>query len=96
MSPDQAGLILSWFSGQHAEVERIEFWPRFRVDEKSANEYTIEPDVVVDGRVGWKLYRIWSTDWFNNPRQEAEKLCATIADQLAALKLRVKEFGKAL
>ena len=23
---------------------------------------------------GWRLYRIWSTDWFNDPEREAKKL----------------------
>jgi len=25
-------------------------------------------------KLGWKLYRIWSTDWFKNPDAEIEKL----------------------
>ena len=25
-------------------------------------------------KLGWKLYRIWSTDWFKNPDVETEKL----------------------
>lgn len=25
-------------------------------------------------RLGWKLYRIWSTDWFADPRTEMQKL----------------------
>lgn len=29
-------------------------------------------------RLGWKLYRIWSTDWFSNSNVEAEKLIAYI------------------
>jgi very-short-patch-repair endonuclease len=33
------------------------------------------------GRLGWKLYRIWSTDWFRSPSQEARKL----ADHLKQL-----------
>jgi very-short-patch-repair endonuclease len=24
--------------------------------------------------LGWKLYRVWSVDWFNNPQKELEKL----------------------
>ena len=27
-------------------------------------------------RLGWKLYRIWSTDWFTNSTAETEKLIA--------------------
>ena len=29
-------------------------------------------------KLGWKLYRIWSTDWFKNPDEEIEKLLASI------------------
>lgn len=43
-------------------------------------------------RLGWKLHRIWSTDWFNNPRQEAERLRKVILDRLAALKAREHEY----
>ncbi len=25
-------------------------------------------------RLGWKIYRIWSTDWFKNPQKETDKL----------------------
>ena len=25
-------------------------------------------------RLGWKIYRIWSTDWFKNPQKESDKL----------------------
>ena len=28
--------------------------------------------------LGWKLYRVWSTDWFRDPQGETEKLCAYI------------------
>ena len=28
--------------------------------------------------LGWKLYRIWSTDWFSDPRREVRKLIAHI------------------
>lgn len=27
---------------------------------------------------GWQLIRIWSTDWFNNPRKEIQKLLAKL------------------
>jgi|SRR5882724_8590981 len=42
--------------------------------------------------LGWRLHRIWSTDWFNNPRQEAERLRKVIMDRLAELKSRAEEF----
>ena len=25
-------------------------------------------------RFGWKMYRIWSVDWFKNPKEQLEKL----------------------
>ena len=25
-------------------------------------------------QLGWKIYRIWSTDWFKNPQKQLEKL----------------------
>ena len=28
---------------------------------------------VLEG-LGWKVYRIWSTDWFRDPQRELEKL----------------------
>ncbi|MEM9219219.1 MAG: DUF4011 domain-containing protein [Cyanobacteria bacterium P01_F01_bin.150] len=31
-------------------------------------------------RLGWKIYRIWSTDWFTNSTKEIEKLKKYIAD----------------
>jgi very-short-patch-repair endonuclease len=32
---------------------------------------------VLEGR-GWRLYRIWSTDWFRNPQRETDKLIEMI------------------
>lgn len=31
-------------------------------------------------RHGWELIRIWSTDWFNNPRKEIQKLLAKLTE----------------
>ena len=45
--------------------------------------------------LGWQLHRIWSTDWFNNPRQEAERLRKIVTERLAALKAREHEFAQA-
>lgn len=58
---------------------------------KSARDRDRLRQEILEG-LGWRLHRIWSTDWFNNPRQEAEKLRKAIIDQLAALKRREKEF----
>jgi len=32
---------------------------------------------VLEG-LGWRLHRIWSTDWFRNPQRESDKLLAAI------------------
>jgi len=34
----------------------------------------------------WKLHRIWSTDWFRNPRNEIEKLREAIYERLETIK----------
>jgi very-short-patch-repair endonuclease len=52
---------------------------------KSARDRDRLRQEVLEG-LGWKLHRIWSTDWFNNPQREAEKLRAAISDRLARLK----------
>jgi very-short-patch-repair endonuclease len=33
---------------------------------------------VLEG-LGWRLHRIWSTDWFRNPKRETDKLLAAIS-----------------
>lgn len=33
--------------------------------------------------LGWKIYRIWSTDWFNDPKKETEKLLNEIKKLVA-------------
>ena len=40
---------------------------------------------VLEG-LGWRLHRIWSTDWFRNPRKEIEVLKEVVADALARAK----------
>jgi very-short-patch-repair endonuclease len=42
--------------------------------------------------LGWKLHRIWSTDWFNNSRREADRLRDVIAIRLQELKKREFEY----
>lgn len=39
---------------------------------------------VLEG-LGWNLYRIWSTDWFEDPRRETEKLRRAIHERLSQL-----------
>ena len=34
---------------------------------------------VLEG-LGWRLHRIWSTEWFRNPQRETDKLLAAIKD----------------
>jgi very-short-patch-repair endonuclease len=36
--------------------------------------------------LGWKFHRIWSTDWFNDPRKESEKLRCVLTERLNQLK----------
>ncbi|CAB3626284.1 DUF3320 domain-containing protein [Achromobacter dolens] len=38
--------------------------------------------VVLEG-LGWRLHRIWSTDWWINPEREVEKLLARLEAELA-------------
>lgn len=38
------------------------------------------------GHLGWKLHRIWSTDWFNDPSREAQKLRAAIEARMRDLR----------
>ncbi len=35
-------------------------------------------------RLGWHLYRIWSTDWFSSPKRETEKLIDVIRAKIAS------------
>ena len=52
---------------------------------KSARDRDRLRQEVLEG-LGWTLHRIWSTDWFNNPRLEAEKLRAVVARRMEQLK----------
>lgn len=36
--------------------------------------------------LGWRLYRVWSTDWFADPREEANRLRTAISERLKELK----------
>lgn len=58
---------------------------------KSARDRDRLRQEVLEG-LGWKLHRIWSTDWFNNARQECEKLRKVISDRLTSLKAREHDF----
>jgi transcription elongation GreA/GreB family factor len=43
-------------------------------------------------RLGWHFHRIWSTDWFNNPRREADRMRDVISSRMRELKARESEF----
>jgi very-short-patch-repair endonuclease len=58
---------------------------------KSARDRDRLRQEVLEG-LGWRLHRIWSTDWFNNPRREADKLRSIIASRLEELKRRAFEY----
>jgi hypothetical protein len=44
-------------------------------------------------RLGWRFHRIWSTDWFNNPRQQGERLRVVIGRRMEELRAREAEFS---
>ena len=52
---------------------------------KSARDRDRLRQEVLEG-LGWHFHRIWSTDWFNDPRKEAEKLRRVIESRLDDLK----------
>jgi len=47
-------------------------------------------------RLGWRLYRIWSTDWFRNPDREMARLVAAIEEAQSADSpgSRKKDYGQ--
>lgn len=59
---------------------------------KSARDRDRLRQEVLEG-LGWRFHRIWSTDWFNNPRQEAERLRGVLAARMEELSLRESEFS---
>lgn len=40
--------------------------------------------------LGWRIHRVWSTDWFANPRDEAARLRAVISERIKELKAELK------
>jgi transcription elongation GreA/GreB family factor len=44
-------------------------------------------------RLGWNFHRVWSTDWFNNPRREGERLRQAISKRMMELRARETEFS---
>ncbi|TWH28804.1 MULTISPECIES: DUF4011 domain-containing protein [unclassified Aminobacter] len=59
---------------------------------KSARDRDRLRQEVLEG-LGWRFHRIWSTDWFNNPRREAERLRAVLSSRMVELKAREAEFA---
>jgi very-short-patch-repair endonuclease len=39
-------------------------------------------------QLGWRLHRIWSTDWFRNPQREIDRLLVAIQDACASVPLK--------
>ena len=44
---------------------------------------------VLDG-LGWKIYRVWSTDWYLHPKESKEKLLGAVKDAVNQAKLASK------
>lgn len=57
---------------------------------KSARDRDRLRQEVLEG-LGWHLYRIWSTDWFEDPRQETEKLRKAINERMSELEFAKKQ-----
>jgi very-short-patch-repair endonuclease len=58
---------------------------------KSARDRDRLRQEILEG-LGWSLHRVWSTDWFNNPQREAERLRKVISSRLDELKRREFEY----
>lgn len=58
---------------------------------KSARDRDRLRQEILEG-LGWQLHRIWSTNWFNNPRHEAERLRNLLSLRMEELKARAAEF----
>lgn len=43
-------------------------------------------------RLGWKFHRIWSTDWFNDPLREAERLRKAVEARLSELEAQQEKY----
>jgi len=61
---------------------------------KSARDRDRLRQEVLEG-LGWRLHRIWSTDWFSNPKREAERLRQAIAQRLEQLKAKEQDYVRA-
>ncbi len=45
-------------------------------------------------RMGWKFYRIWSTDWFRNKRVEKERLLAAVKEAIESAPKEAEQIAK--
>lgn len=45
-------------------------------------------------RLGWKFHRIWSTDWFNDPLREAERLRRAVEERLSELEAQQEKYAE--
>ncbi|PKL42001.1 MAG: hypothetical protein CVV41_16255 [Candidatus Riflebacteria bacterium HGW-Riflebacteria-1] len=71
-------------SWPHGFIMGIECDGRMYHSSKSARDRDRLRQEVLEN-LGWYLYRIWSTDWFENPNKETEKLRVIIKDRLNLL-----------
>ena len=53
------------------EHNSLEFWLNWTYDRRATAD-RLRQEILE--QKGWRLYRIWSTDWFNDPEREAKKL----------------------
>lgn len=51
---------------------------------KSARDRDRLRQEVIEG-LGWEFHRIWSTDWFNDPKAETERLIKNLNNKLEIL-----------
>lgn len=60
---------------------------------KSARDRDRLRQEVLEG-LGWNLHRIWSTDWFNDPKGQADKLRTILESRLQELRIRDKKMQR--
>jgi hypothetical protein len=98
MTPRHAGQILSWLSQREhkketeVEVWSVQLWPRFAVDGKSTNEYTIEPDLIVDGCMSeepfrWIIEVKWDAELHRHQIEDQVRLCTNDQGRWAHISL---------
>jgi len=58
---------------------------------KSARERDIQRQMYLESR-GWKIARVWSTDWWKNPKDETRRLVQIIEAELARQRKTKEQF----